>query len=400
MNKKNLLFISAYPFPLDMGSKQHAYFMMKALATYFNLICVFFLSENSSRYFNLESDLLKIGVKDFKLLNFNAKEKYGIFKRINEILSFPNSFMNSATYPLACRVIKSLISKHSVEIAFFEHFWFTKHAFYLDKKLKRVVVYHDLHHQVFMQMAKNQKKLSHKFFLLIEGAKLKLYEHMLDKCVSIKIFLNPDEMKKLPKKAIYIPHIVNSSITYKEPRETDFFNIIFIGAYKHPPNKLSLKYIVDLILPKLFLKEKRFKIHVVGPNTEQFRSEVSSSFFQDHIKIHGFLPNLNTAFENMDIALFPILSGGGIKTKIIDAMAAGLPVVTTSKGINGLQDLPNNCIGVADTLELMILEVVKLMRSKSLRSEKSKLGKDFIKNNHSFKAFSEKINQNLNKMID
>ena len=139
-------------------------------------------------------------------------------------------------------------------------------------------------------------------------------------------------------------------------------------------------------------KEKeKFRFHIVGSGTEKFREIVNNSPFKDLILIHGFVRDINQVFQDMDVALFPIFYGGGIKTKIIDAMAAGVPVVTTPEGIFGLHNLPNDCIGAGKTATEILEQIFFLMRNYPLRLARSIKAKKYIEAEYSFNTFSKKI---------
>lgn len=299
--------------------------------------------------------------------------------------------MKLATHRQGLHTINSFIDRYGINIVHFEHFWYTKYAFRLRTDIQKVIVYHDLHHHVFLQLVKLKTKVIQKVLPLITFAKFYLFEKKLDHRAALKIFLNPMEMLALPKNSVHLPHIVNPEITYRPARNTNFFNLLFIGSYNHPPNRRSVDYIIKIILPLLAKKQNNFKLNIVGPDTEKFRDLIERSSSKELVVIHGFKENINMAFEKMDIALFPILDGGGVKTKIIDAMASGIPVVTTDKGVAGLTNLPDNCIGLGNTAQEIVHQIMGLMSSQSLRQEKSETGKAFIEKEHSFGAFENKL---------
>ena len=331
---KNLLFISTYPFPLDMGSKQHAYYFIKSLVDTFNVYCIFFVPPNTAVPLGPTSNILGLGVKDYSICTYKELvASHGIKKWVKQAFAFPNRYMNHATHHDGLNLIRTYITKYRINIIHFEHFWYTKYAFRLGSNQKKVIVYHDLHHAIYRQMAKLEKKFHRKMLHLIECMKLFIYEHLLEKYAALKVFLNPIEMKSFPKNAVKIPHIVNADIVFKPPKKTDCNNILFIGAFSHPPNRQSIKFIIDQLLPKLVELKPNVKLHIVGPGTENFAGMIDRSPYKDFVVIHGFKRCINDAFKKMDIALFPIFSGGGIKTKIIDALAAGVPVVTTPSGV-------------------------------------------------------------------
>jgi glycosyltransferase involved in cell wall biosynthesis len=389
---KNLLFISTYPFPLDMGSKQHAYYFIKALSGIYNVYCIFFIPPHVEKPQNPEADLASLDIKAYCLCHFSKPKRVNPYRRfIGSVAAFPSPFMKLATHRQGLDTIKSFIDKYDISIVHFEHFWYTQYAFNLGTSMQNVIVYHDLHHNVFMQLAKLNKRYPRKILSLITCLKFYLYERMLDRKAALKIFLNPVEMLSLPKNATHLPHIVNSEIDYRPVRKTDFFNLLFIGSYNHPPNRRSVEFIIRFILPPLATINKNFKLHIVGPETEQFQDLVDDSPCRQFVELHGFKKEINKAFEEMDIALFPILDGGGIKTKIIDALASGIPVVTTDKGVIGLTNLPDNCIGLGNTAEELVHQTRKLMDSPLLRQERSEAGKDFIDKEHSFASLAIRL---------
>jgi len=388
----NLLFISSYPFPLDMGSKQHAYYFLKALTQQFNVYCVFFLPPHTVPPTNKGTDSKDLNIKDCDFCFFdNPSNNNKYVQLINKSKAFPNSFMNLATNSHGLRTINSYIDKYSIHIVHFEHFWYTKYAFYIDPRPKKVIVYHDLHHSIYKQQMKFDEKLLGKFLSLLECAKFYLFEYLLEKRISLKIFLNPTELQCFPNQSVHIPHIANPDITFKPVRESNFCNILFLGTYNHPPNRLSFKFIIAAILPQLTKIKNNFKIHIIGPGTEKYEGLLENCPHREHVTIHRFIQDINQVFDGMDLALFPILYGGGIKTKIIDSLKAGVPVVTTPEGVIGLNNLPENCIGVGKTPNELINEMINLMNNFPLRLERSQRGRDYVEKEHSFKSFSKKV---------
>jgi glycosyltransferase involved in cell wall biosynthesis len=166
---------------------------------------------------------------------------------------------------------------------------------------------------------------------------------------------------------------------------------LFLGAYNHPPNRISFKFRIDKILPELIKTANQFKIHIIGYNIDKFTKNLSRFIYKDFVTMRGFVKDINEAFDDMDIALFPILYVGGIKTKVIDAMASDLPVVTTPQGVMGLINLPQNAVGVCSTTNEILSEINALMNNYSLRLKRSEIGQNYIENQYSYKIFSKKL---------
>ncbi|MCP5179932.1 MAG: glycosyltransferase family 4 protein [Pseudomonadales bacterium] len=390
---KRVLFVSSYPFPMNMGSRQHAYYMIRALAEQHEVHCLFFLPSDGHLPEDALSQLGPLGVVSVSFLHFREARKRGRFAGVvRSLFSYPISHMVDATHADGLAEIHRLVRTYAIEVIHYESLWYTKYAFSIKDLCKQVVVYHDLHHEVIRRMANDQRSLVQRLVLRLDAAKLLFFEKRLDSVIDLKIFLNPEELKRLPEHAVHIPHIANADVRYEPPLQKRICNILFLGAYNHPPNRQSFEYIIDQMLPRLVtVLGDGFQIHVVGPGTEKFGALVQNSAFRDRIQIHGFVEKLQDAFSTMDIALFPIFSGGGIKTKVLDAMAAGLPVVTSPDGVHGLADLPEESVAVGKDSAELVQHIVDLTENFDRRLACSRQAFAYVQREHSYQAFCGKV---------
>ena len=225
---KNLLFISSYPFPLDKGSNQHAFYFLKVLTEHFNVYCVFFIQPDREIPTNLQNSLSNLDIKHYELCFFYHPLKVGrVRSALRAIAAFPGQYMCLATIPEGRIKIEQFINQYSIDIVHIEHFHYLKYAFQLSGNFKKVVVYHDLHHSIYWKKARFQNSWRSMVLSLFTAGKYYLFERLLDHKVDTKVFLNADEMAALPKKSVYIPHIVNQDILFRKPKQTDPHNILF-----------------------------------------------------------------------------------------------------------------------------------------------------------------------------
>lgn len=390
---KNLLFISSYPFPLNKGSNQHAYFLMKALTIHYNVYCIFFVQPGSTTDILDKRKLIELGIQKYKICYFKPdKRRNKYIDRLSGIADFPYKYMKRATHQRGSFIINNYIRDYSIEIVHFEHFHYTKYAFQIHSKIKIVVVYLDLYHMIDLGKIQFEKSYLNKVELLIAGIKKYIFQRMLEYRIDLKIFLNPIEMQALPVNSFYIPHIVNPEISYTKPRKNPrYFNLLFLGTYNHHPNRISLNYLIKEIVPLLSKKTEKFRIWIVGVGTEKYTEIINKSDFSGYVRIKGFVQNINDVFKDMDIALFPILSGGGMKTKVIESMAAGLPIVTTPQGVYGMNNLPRNCVEVGSTPDEIVNSLSLLFRNYQLRMNKSFQAKEYIEKEHSVENMTHEV---------
>jgi glycosyltransferase involved in cell wall biosynthesis len=83
--------------------------------------------------------------------------------------------------------------------------------------------------------------------------------------------------------------------------------------------------------------------------------------------VSGFVEDVREALHEAEVFLCPIFQGGGTRLKILDAMAMGLPVVSHTMAIEGLDVVPGVHVFVADDAEGMASAVLRLLRDRELR---------------------------------
>ena len=113
--------------------------------------------------------------------------------------------------------------------------------------------------------------------------------------------------------------------------------LLFNGALYHSTNYDALKVILDEINPLLLeQKDFRYKILVCGKGLPDFFNELKD-YADKNIIYAGFVDDISVYFKAADIFLNPILSGGGVKTKAIEALAMNCTVISTELGAMGIE---------------------------------------------------------------
>jgi glycosyltransferase involved in cell wall biosynthesis len=139
-------------------------------------------------------------------------------------------------------------------------------------------------------------------------------------------FLGADRIHELP-----LAHTMRRSPVPFEDRR----GIVFIGNFRHPPNGEAVEYLCRDVLPRLspdLLAEH--PVHIVGSRLSQHIASPGRGF--PNVKMVGWTPSVIPYLENARVCVVPLLHGAGVKGKVIEAMMAGTPVVTTPIGAEGI----------------------------------------------------------------
>lgn len=120
--------------------------------------------------------------------------------------------------------------------------------------------------------------------------------------------------------------------------ELDYANtgkkLMYVGFLGWEPNTQGLLWFIDCVWPQLLVRHPDLLFDIVGKNPDQ-RLQLAASRHEG-ITLKGFVPDLQDIYRNSRVSVAPLLFGSGMKVKVLDAMARGMPTVTTSVGAEGI----------------------------------------------------------------
>lgn len=162
--------------------------------------------------------------------------------------------------------------------------------------------------------------------------------------------------------------------------------LVFVGS-KSEANDDAMRFFCGDVLPLILAEEPDAVFRAVGT--------VSKPPFPEHVAPSvewlGFVPETRPHLESSLISVAPLRYGGGMKGKVGEAMALGLPVVSTTTGAEGFGIVPGRDILVADDAAGFAGAVVNLLRDAPLREQLRMAGWGFIRDNYSDVAVRKRV---------
>lgn len=121
--------------------------------------------------------------------------------------------------------------------------------------------------------------------------------------------------------------------------------LLFVGGFRHPPNVDAVRWLADQILPRIRAVEPSITLHVAGGDAP---AEISALDGRDGITVHGHVPDLGPLLQACRVSVAPLRYGAGVKGKVNQALAHGLPVVATACAVEGMHLREGEDVLVAD----------------------------------------------------
>ncbi len=160
-------------------------------------------------------------------------------------------------------------------------------------------------------------------------------------------------------------------------------SIAFSGVMDYPPNVDAAAYFANEIFPLVRREIPEAKFHVVGKNPN---AEVLSLGRRDGIVVTGTVPDVKEYLRHVQVYICPMRLGAGMKMKVLEAMAVSLPVVSTTRGAEGMDFVAGREFIAADEPGEFASAVVRLLGDGSLREEYGRWGRRAVERSYTWEA--------------
>jgi glycosyltransferase involved in cell wall biosynthesis len=173
-----------------------------------------------------------------------------------------------------------------------------------------------------------------------------------------------------------LPHPAGADIPASSRREVQG-RILFLGAMGRQLNVDAALFFYHRVFP--FVRERfpEAQFWVVGGNPPRQLIDLCEK--DPSLRVTGFVEDIGESYGSAAVFAAPILVGGGIIVKVLDAMAAGVPVVTTTYGNEGIGAVDGEDLLIADSPEDFASEVISLLADETLRRRIGERGKEFVR---------------------
>lgn len=269
------------------------------------------------------------------------------------------------------KALQTLLTEESFDIIQFEGPYL---YYYLDqiRKVSQARISlraHNAEHLIWKRMALRQRSPLKKWYLGNLAARLQAFEMKVADRVDYLLPISEQDASCFRELGTSTPMLtIPTGLNLEEypltklPSESSLF---FIGALDWLPNQEGLEWFLAHVFGPLLEEVPEIQFHVAGRNAPAPFQKIL-----DHpsITYHGEVEDARSFMQSYRIMLAPLLSGSGIRIKILEAMALGRPVVTTTKGIEGITTERFRSLKVGDdpqSFKNLILELIKDQKESS-----------------------------------
>lgn len=214
-----------------------------------------------------------------------------------------------------------------------------------------------------------EKGLTKRAFFHAEWRLLQRYERRVCPAVDLNVTMSRVDRDVLSAIApdarfVVVPNGVDTNYFQAGP-VPDTQSLIFAGRLDQYASLDGIMHFITTTWPLVRTRYPAATLTVVGLNPpDVLRSRASAD---PQIRLLGYVPDIRPHFRQAAVSICPLRDGGGTRLKVLDAMALGMPIVTTSMGCEGIDVVPEEHVLVADTPAAFAAQIGRVLDDKRLR---------------------------------
>jgi glycosyltransferase involved in cell wall biosynthesis len=345
-----ILFITPrVPYPPDDGGAICMFNTISGLASEKNEIHL--LAINTPKHYQQEDVLSGIAYQYNVDINTDIKPLKGLF---NLFGSLPFNIERFISHKFTTR-LKEILMEHTFDVIQLEG---TYVAWYIDvirqySSCPVVIRAHNIEHIIWERLSVNEKNPFRRYYFKILAKRLKAFETEYYKKFDAVAAITFEDAERFVAMGVKVERriipagVILDRFKVKPQLRKKPFTLFILSALEWIPNQEALFWFIENVWPGVLQKMPHLELHIAGKGTPLrfFELKVKNMF------IHGYVEDASAFMQQYDLMLVPLLSGGGMRLKIIEGMSLGKFIISSKVGAEGIEYTNGKNIIICDKPE-------------------------------------------------
>ncbi len=360
-NRKKILFLSAwYPYPATNGSKLRIFNILRQLVVYYDVNLITFSDRPGQSEHPPELMSICRSIQEVPIISFHPNR---LRARLGFLSPVPRSIIDTHSAPMeAC--IQNAIQSDRPDVVIASQI---DTAAYRKSFLGVPAIFEEVEIGLLSDRYRDETNRFKKQKLWFTIAKQKKYLGTLLRSYQGCTVVSEIEKQRLLALHPRLPNItvIPNCVAlgdYRSVKKTpERYTMIFTGAFNYSPNYEAMVWFLERIFPLILKEIPNARLTITGDHLDLPLPPYPQ------VKRTGYLQDVRPEVANAWISIAPLISGGGTRLKILEAMALHTPVVSTMKGAEGLNVMHGKDILLADQPEGFSSAIISLCKDEELR---------------------------------
>lgn len=319
---------------------------------------------------------------------YTAQAPRRTLKRALQVASIPlrqSSVMLRNSPAAAGRALRALLAAKSYDAVVFQTSTLANHR--LPPGPRIVIDEHNLEYELMERSAAQAMSVARRLHYTLEAAALKNVELGLLARADLISVTSERERQRLEVilpgvNVVVTPNGVDCEAFAPDPQRMEIEGrVVFTGSMDYHPNEQAAHFFAEAIWPRVRAEVPGATWYLVGARPPASFKRLAMT---PGVTITGTVPETRPYLRDAAVAIAPLLVGGGTRLKILEALAMGKAVVTTTLGYEGLDAVPGESLLVADEPGAFAAAVVRLLRDGAERARLGAAGRALVERAYSW----------------
>jgi polysaccharide biosynthesis protein PslH len=286
--------------------------------------------------------------------------------------------------PLALRALAE-----RPDVVLVEHDWAARWVDDLPRGLPRVLALENLSWSYYEARARVASGVG-RSLMRVEAARFERYDRMAFSAYDLLLAVSRTDRETVATvsdvRCEVIPNGVDTAALRPTPAP-DVPALLFTGTMSYPPNAEAIVWLLREIWPRVRDAVPLARLLVVGRDVPDDARRAADS----RVEIAGWVSDMAPWFARASIVLVPILSGGGTRLKVLDGLASGRPVVSTTIGAEGIEIRDGEHALIADDADVFADAVIRLLEQPELAARVGAAGRRLAEESYDWRAIGDRL---------
>lgn len=243
---------------------------------------------------------------------------------------------------------------------------------------------HNIEHEIWQRTASQEKSWLKKIYLRILARRIRRFKLSILNTYDLLIPITERDATQFnvfgnTRPSLTIPVGFDTSQLKPAPEKIEFPSVFFIGTLDWFPNQEGVMWFLEKVWPDIRAKHPALEFRIAGRNAPAWLQNKLKS--QEGVRFLGEIDDAYTFMNENAIMVAPLFSGSGMRVKIIEGMAMGKTIVTTSIGAEGIEVTPGTNIIIEDQPHDFIRQMLMLLENKEKFEQIGRSAVNFVREN-------------------
>ncbi|MBU7594462.1 glycosyltransferase [Metabacillus halosaccharovorans] len=383
----NILFLThIYPFPPNDGGRIVTYNTLRILEEkQHKVFLVSFIDKDKEKQVDLKN------IKQYLVNKNYSNRKLSLIKNLFEKIPFTMKKYFDGDVE---NKISTILKKEKIDVVILDHLHMAIYAKFIKSINHNIHVYlrqHNIESIIMKRAHEKESNLFKKTYLKMQYKKLYKFESEICEIMDQILVITEEDketlksmnptLKKIQTVKAGVDLEKYKPFSYK--KEDNGYKLVFLGAMNWLPNENGTIWFTENVFPELIKNIPKIKFYIVGKNPSE-KVRLLEKRYPENIVVTGYVEDEREYIAMADVFIVPLLIGGGMRLKILNALAMKKAVVTTSIGAEGIN--LSNSYYIADSPQEFLSAIKRMLLDKSFRSNLEENGYKEVVENYSFES--------------